>query len=154
MRTYTFWPAHREVYKLCHKWLLNSLFFLYHGFFRPRLSRLQELSNTKSRFFAYFLLFDKTTRRSAHLSTMKISTISAALALLATSALASPVPADAPSKRQFEAQITFQGAPPDVAFYTLSFPTDGSLVPICKSPPLFSIPLLSLHPEFPLSHSC
>lgn len=80
---------------------------------------------------------------------MKFSTISAALALLATSALASPVPADAPSKRQFEAQITFQGAPPDVAFYTLSFPTDGSFVPICKPPLLFSIPCFRFTSNFP-----
>ena len=32
----------------------------------------------------------------------------------------------APASNEFQAQLTFQGAPADVAFYTVSAPTDGS----------------------------
>lgn len=64
---------------------------------------------------------------------MKLSTITATLALLTTSALA------APTARQFEALITFHGATPDDTF-TQAVPTDGTIFYICKSP--------SSHPFF------
>ena len=61
---------------------------------------------------------------------MKAFTISTLLFLLATKLHAAP----ASNTRQFEAQLTFEGAPPDVAFYTLSVPTDGSEFYISMSP--------------------
>lgn len=61
---------------------------------------------------------------------MKTFTISTFLFLLATGLHAAP----SNKARQFEAQLTFEGAPPDVAFYTLSVPTDGSVFQICTSP--------------------
>lgn len=67
---------------------------------------------------------------------MKLSTITATLALLTTSALA------APTARQFEAQITFHGATPEDTF-TQSVPTDSTVFYICKPPS--SIPSLLLH---------
>lgn len=57
---------------------------------------------------------------------MKAFTISAAIAMLFAQAHASPIAAKAEA-RQFAAQITFQGAPPDAAFYTASIPADGSV---------------------------
>ncbi|KAL9120245.1 MAG: hypothetical protein Q9187_003202 [Circinaria calcarea] len=50
---------------------------------------------------------------------MKTFAISAALALLAGLVSAAPATPCV--------QVTFQGAPPDVAFYTRCIPTDGSL---------------------------
>lgn len=37
----------------------------------------------------------------------------------------------APASNGFQAQLTFQGAPSDVAFYTVSAPTDGSTFYTC-----------------------
>lgn len=54
---------------------------------------------------------------------MKAFTISAAVALLAS--LASATPAPKQEARQFQAQITFFGADSDASF-SLSVPTDGS----------------------------
>ena len=62
-------------------------------------------------------------------STMKAFTISTFLVLLATELHAAP----SSNARQFEAQLTFEGAPPDVAFYKLSVPTDSSIFTICMS---------------------
>ena len=59
---------------------------------------------------------------------MKTFTISTALVALAALINAAP----APTARQFQAQITFEGATSE-AFYTLSVPTDGSVFTICKS---------------------
>ena len=50
---------------------------------------------------------------------MKAFAISTSLFLLATRLDAAPTS----NARQFEAQLTFEGAPPDVAFYTVSAPT-------------------------------
>ena len=63
---------------------------------------------------------------------MKAFTISAAIAMLFAQAQSSPIAVKVEA-RQFAAQITFQGAPPDVAFFTESIPADGSLFTICKS---------------------
>ena len=63
---------------------------------------------------------------------MKAFTISAAIALLFAQAHTSPVAPKAEA-RQYDAQITFQGAPPDAAFFTASIPTDGSVYYIGKS---------------------
>ena len=60
---------------------------------------------------------------------MKAFTISAAVAFCIAQVHASPTPAKSEA-RQFEAQVTFQGAPPDAAFYTLSIPTDGTVITI------------------------
>jgi len=57
---------------------------------------------------------------------MKLSTVTATLALLTTSALA------APTARQFEALITFHGATPQDTF-TQAVPTDGTVFYVCKS---------------------
>lgn len=62
---------------------------------------------------------------------MKAFAISTFLFLLAAKLNAAPTS----NARQFEAQLTFEGAPPDVAFYTLSAPTDGSVFHICLYPP-------------------
>ena len=35
--------------------------------------------------------------------------------------------------RQFQVQVTFQGAPPEVAYYTRSIPSDGSVYYLSKS---------------------
>lgn len=58
---------------------------------------------------------------------MKAFIISSFLCLLATKLHATPTS----NARQFQAQLTFEGAPPAAAFYTLSVPTDGSLFTIC-----------------------
>lgn len=58
---------------------------------------------------------------------MKSFAISTLLFLLATNLNAAPTS----NARQFEAQLTFEGAPPDVAYFTLSVPTDGSVFTIC-----------------------
>lgn len=55
-----------------------------------------------------------------------------------TAALASFASAAPSEKRQFQAQITFEGAPPDVAQFTMSVPTDGSVFAISKSSNTFS----------------
>ncbi|KAL8796855.1 MAG: hypothetical protein Q9195_000938 [Heterodermia aff. obscurata] len=60
---------------------------------------------------------------------MKAFTITAAMAMLFAQAHTSPIASKAEA-RQFAAQITFEGAPPDVAFYTASIIADGSVVPI------------------------
>ena len=60
---------------------------------------------------------------------MKTFAISTFLFLFATGLHAAP----SSKARQYEAQLTFEGAPPDVAFYTLSVPTDGSVFQICTS---------------------
>ncbi|KAF6230585.1 hypothetical protein HO173_011122 [Letharia columbiana] len=57
---------------------------------------------------------------------MKAFTISTFLFLLASQLHAAP----SSSARQFQAQLTFQGAPPAAAFFTLSVPTDGSVFEI------------------------
>jgi hypothetical protein len=66
---------------------------------------------------------------------MKIFTSTALLALMASLTQAAP----GAEPRQFQAQIIFEGAPPDAdgAFFSLSVPTDGSVFPI--SIPLHSI---------------
>ena len=61
---------------------------------------------------------------------MKAFTISTFLFLLATKLHAAP----ASNTRQYEIELTFEGAPPDVAFYTLFVPTDGSVFSISMSP--------------------
>ena len=76
---------------------------------------------------------------------MKSILISTALALLASSTHAAPTPANIKA-RQFEVQVTFQGAPPDAAFYTLSIPADGSLITISRSSPPLSFLLFLLLP--------
>ena len=63
---------------------------------------------------------------------MKAFTISAAIALLFAQAHTSPIAPKAEA-RQFDVQVTFQGAPPDVAFFTASIPADGSVYIIGKS---------------------
>ena len=65
---------------------------------------------------------------------MKSFLISTALALLASQIHASPTPANIEA-RQFAAQVTFQGAPPDAAFYTLSIPADGREIAISRPQP-------------------
>lgn len=62
---------------------------------------------------------------------MKTFTVSAALALMATLAHAAPAPGS-PEARQFEVQLTFEGAGPNPPTYTLSEPTDGSVFYISK----------------------
>lgn len=69
---------------------------------------------------------------------MKAFAISTFLFLLAAKLNAAPTS----TARQFEAQLTFEGAPPEVAFYTLSAPTDGSVFQICTYPAPH-LPLLS-----------
>ena len=66
---------------------------------------------------------------------MKVFAISTFLFLLAAKLDAAPT-SDA---RNFQAQLTFQGAPPDVAYYTVSAPTDGSVFKISMYPPPSSI---------------
>ena len=61
---------------------------------------------------------------------MKTFAISTLLFLFATGLHAAP----STKARQFDAQLTFEGAPPNVAFYTLSEPTDGSVFQIRTSP--------------------
>ncbi|KAH6675157.1 hypothetical protein B0J14DRAFT_589092 [Halenospora varia] len=53
-----------------------------------------------------------------------------AITTIITAALASFVSAAPSEKRQFQAQIIFEGAPPDVAQFTMSVPTDGSVFAI------------------------
>ena len=65
---------------------------------------------------------------------MKSFLISTALSLLASQIYASPTPANVEA-RQFSVQVTFQGAPPEVAFYTLYIPADGTVVSIGRLPP-------------------
>lgn len=72
---------------------------------------------------------------------MKAFAISTFLFLLAAKLNAAPTS----TARQFEAQLTFEGAPPEVAFYTLSAPTDGSVFQICTYP----APHLPTPPFFP-----
>lgn len=74
-------------------------------------------------------------------SNMKTFSICTAMAILAaTFSHAAPVELET---RQFFAQVTFQGAPPDVAFYTRSIPTDGSVFYLSTSTWFwFYIPLL------------
>lgn len=76
---------------------------------------------------------------------MKTFTIATALTLLASQAFSAPTPADTLAARQFEAQITFEGAPPDVAQFTMFVPTDKSVFPICEPSPI-SLP----SPETPM----
>lgn len=57
---------------------------------------------------------------------MKLLTILTTLFLLATDLHAAPTF----NTRQFQAQLTLQGAPPSAAFYTLSVPTDNSVFTI------------------------
>lgn len=61
---------------------------------------------------------------------MKAFAISTFLFLLAAKLNAAPTS----TARQFEAQLTFEGAPPEVAFFNLSVPTDGSVFHICTYP--------------------
>jgi hypothetical protein len=61
---------------------------------------------------------------------MKTFTIYTALAIFAAISHAAPFEAQA---RNDQVQITFQGAPPDVAFFTQYFPIDGRNVHICAS---------------------
>ena len=71
---------------------------------------------------------------------MQTFTIAAAIAFLATSVYGAP----AAEARQFEAQITFNGADP-AAYFTQSVPTDGSTFHICTfSRVLFIIPSCQL----------
>lgn len=69
---------------------------------------------------------------------MKAFAISTFLFLLAAKLNAAPTS----TARQFEAQLTFEGAPPEVAFFNLSVPTDGSVFQICTYP----APHLPNHP--------
>lgn len=76
-------------------------------------------------------------RSDQHLSTsrvptMKAFTISAAVAVLLAQAHASPMKAEA---RQFQAQLTFEGAPPQAAAFTVSIPADGTsfIIRKCRS---------------------
>ena len=61
---------------------------------------------------------------------MKLSTISATLAILASSVTAAPglKPVEA---REFSVYVTFNGADSD-AYYTRSIPADGSVNILCK----------------------
>ncbi|KAF4632243.1 hypothetical protein G7Y89_g5879 [Cudoniella acicularis] len=61
---------------------------------------------------------------------MKTSAITALVTALIGLAQAAPMV----EKRQFQAQITFEGAPPDDASFTLSVPTDGSVFGIKANP--------------------
>ena len=84
-------------------------------------------------------LFNPTINQA---STMKsFTTISTFLFLFAAGLQAAP----SSIARQFEAQLTFQGAPPDVAYYTLSVPTDGSVFQICTLPADSPFPPLSIY---------
>lgn len=70
---------------------------------------------------------------------MKTFTICTAMAIFAALSHAAPFEAET---RQFKATIKLEGAPPDVAFYTRSVPTDGSVFYLSTStyssiPPLF-----------------
>lgn len=72
-------------------------------------------------------------RHTPNNSNMRSSTIAAILTGLGALTHAAPTADGTAIKpRQFEAQITFQGAPPDAAFFTLSVATDGSVFSICK----------------------
>lgn len=75
---------------------------------------------------------------------MKAFAISTFLFLLAAKLNAAPTS----NARQFEAQLTFEGAPPEVAFYTLSAPTDGSVFQICTYP-AYHLPTPSPFPTPP-----
>ena len=65
---------------------------------------------------------------------MKSFIISATVGLFAALTQAVAIP----ETRTFEAQLTFHGATPSAA-YTVSVPTDGSVVTICKSVSIESI---------------
>lgn len=91
-----------------------------------------------------FPFFSSGVNLPLHLRNMKLSTITATLALLTTSALA------APTARQFEAHITFHGATPDDTWIQ-PVPVDGTTFYICESttPP----PFLTLSPLPPLFYA-
>lgn len=61
---------------------------------------------------------------------MKTFTATALFALIAGITQAAPAPA--PELNDW-VEVTFQGAPPDVAFFTMWVPTDGSVFPISMS---------------------
>jgi hypothetical protein len=63
---------------------------------------------------------------------MKTFTIYTAMAIFG--ALAHAVPLQAESRQTHEVELTFRGAPPDVAFFKQSFPTNGALTRIGASP--------------------
>lgn len=62
---------------------------------------------------------------------MKVSIISATLTLLAANVYGVPTSPKLEG-RQFEAQITFEGADPE-AYFTEPFPANGETYPISKS---------------------
>ena len=62
---------------------------------------------------------------------MKTAAISVALAVLVGLVHAAPAPV--PNYQPDYVQITFQGAPADVAFFTQNVPVDGSTFQICTS---------------------
>lgn len=74
---------------------------------------------------------------------MKSFSIYTAVAILAA-ALSYAAPVELESRNN-AVTITFQGAPPNVAFYTRSIPIDGSVVELSAFPLFF----LSTHPTFP-----
>ncbi|KAH8647448.1 hypothetical protein BGZ60DRAFT_535334 [Tricladium varicosporioides] len=59
-----------------------------------------------------------------------MKTFAFTITTIITVALASLVTAAPSEKRQFQAQIIFQGAPPEVAQFSMSVPTDGSVFTI------------------------
>jgi hypothetical protein len=61
---------------------------------------------------------------------MKTFIICTAMAIFGALSHAAPFEA---VRRQESVEVTFRGAPPDVAFFKQSFPTDGSFVYICAS---------------------
>ena len=73
---------------------------------------------------------------------MKMHTLSAALTLLTSLALAAPAPVDVSARQVFEASFVFYGASP--ASYEQSFPTDDTVTAISMSPLL---PILLLWPQ-------
>lgn len=80
---------------------------------------------------------------------MKYTIFSVALTALVGLSQAAPLSAGVSEPRNyFEVQVTFQGAPPNVAFFTQSFPADGSFVQISAS-----IFLLLLLPFLLISHT-
>ena len=79
---------------------------------------------------------------------MKTFALSAAFALVAALANA------APSARQFEVQLTFEGAGPNPPTYTLSEPADGSVFTIGRSPVVsFNVFITSGFSPFKSTHT-
>ena len=114
-------------------------------------NRLQHLRLSSSSISFSHSIFTKTqSLRNPKMKSFSICTVTAILA----AAFSHAAPLEVES-RQFRVQVIFQGAPPEVAYYTRSIPSDGSVFYLSRSTrsstslPL-SIPFLQHRSPLPL----